>query len=364
MISVDKKLIPFKTYFQRQYNLSKLLNDIGNPQNKFEVVNIVGTNGKGSTAKFIYDNLVGKIANIGLFTSPAFLFHNERIKVNENFITDKQLKAIIKKYKKTFANYKLTFFEIWTFVAIIYFTHMNVEFAIIEAGIGGILDSTNVFQNQKAVCITTIDLDHTEVLGSKVENIIEQKIGIVKPNAKVFISNDNLKYKDIISMYCKNDIDYCKIFQGEQTYQKYNKGLAKELVEYLGYSFTSYLEPPLGRLTILNKNPLLLIDGCHNISGARELSKECKKIPNLTILFAAIKGKEQNEMIEVLEKSCDKLFVTTFKHFKSWDINKVDHPNRVKNWKKFLRKNKDKSILICGSLYFIPLIYKWFLRRK
>ncbi|WP_339034259.1 bifunctional folylpolyglutamate synthase/dihydrofolate synthase [Spiroplasma endosymbiont of Cantharis rufa] len=361
MISVEEKLIPSEIIFKKNYNLKKLLEDIGNPQNSFNVINVVGTNGKGSTSHFIFEGLKTKFKKVGLFTSPAFLNQNERIQYNGEMISDENLKRLLAKNKNLIKKYELTFFEIWTFIAILYFYELKIDIAVIEAGIGGLKDSTNVFEKQLAVCVTSLGLDHQEILGFTIKEIIYQKLCIAKKNVKIFLSQDNIKYKRIIKKVNNNTKVFAKKIIDPVYFQGFNKGLAFELLNYLGITINSFQYSPLGRYSILKKEPMLIIDGCHNYDAALKLSKQIEKIESLIILFGASEGKNYKKMLQIFKKGNRTIYLTEFEHEKSWKISKEDFKDFivVKDWKFFLSENKDKNILVCGSLYFIPLIYKW-----
>ncbi|WP_339020994.1 bifunctional folylpolyglutamate synthase/dihydrofolate synthase [Spiroplasma endosymbiont of Atherix ibis] len=362
MISVEEELIPSDIIFKKNYNLKKLLDDFGKPQNNFSVISIVGTNGKGSTSQFIFSGLKTKFKNVGLFISPAFIYQNERIQFNTEMISDNDLKRLLLDNEKVIKKYELTFFEIWTFIAILYFNEKKVDVAVIEAGIGGFKDSTNVFEKQLAVCVTSLGLDHQEILGPSIEEIIYQKLAIAKKNVKIFISADNLQYKKIIDKVNLNKKIYTKQIEDSIYYQSFNKGLALETLKYLDIPFASFSKSPLGRFTILKTDPLLILDGCHNYDGAVKLSKQIKDIDNLIILFGSSERKDQIKILEVFKKIKKEIFLTEFIHKKSWKIdkNKFKEFKIIDNWEVFLDNNKDKNILVCGSLYFIPLVYKWF----
>ncbi|ASP27833.1 folylpolyglutamate synthase [Spiroplasma corruscae] len=365
MIRVDESFIETKILFRKKYNLKKLLEDVGNPQNNIKVINVVGTNGKGSTSKFIYDGLRTKYQNVGLFISPAFIYQNERVQANGQYIDDESLKKIYEDNKKTFLEYELTFFEIWTFIAIVYFNAKGVEYAVIEAGIGGKLDCTNLFNNQVAVCLTSISFDHTELLGNTIEEIIDHKINITKLNNPVFISNDNIKYKKIINKYTSLNIVYTKKAKSNISYQKANVGLAKKVLDYLGIKVSTFI-PPIGRFTILREKPLLLIDGCHNIDGLMKFTKDAKKYKNFKLVYASSKDKDYLTSLNFLRKKFKNIYITEFNHQKSWIV-----PNELKgkytfidNWQSFLDKNIYNNIVVCGSLYFIPQVLEWYRSNK
>lgn len=364
MISVKENLITTDLLFKKNYNLKKLLAVRGNPQNTFQVINVVGTNGKGSTANYIYKNLVEHNYAVGLFFSPAFLYQNERIQVNGNYISDVDLKRILQAEAELIKEYELTFFEIWTYIAILYFLEKKVQIAVVEAGIGGIKDSTNCFANQLAVCLTAIGLDHIEVLGDSVEKIIANKIQIAKNDVKIFTSTNNQIYAELFKKHTTNEIIYCEDYQAEQSFQKYNKAIAREVLKLFKVDFDNNTTAPLGRCTILREQPRLIIDGCHNLNGAQALVESIKDLKSMTILLASSIGKEQNEMLDYLKSSCAELFVTSFDHPRAWNLDEVACENKVSDWKQFLKDNEQKDILVCGSLYFVPQVYEWIVGEK
>lgn len=362
MINVSEEIFNYKNSFQKKYNLKLLLSSINDPQNNFPVINVVGTNGKGSVTNYLSHGLQNKYERVGMFISPAFIYHNERIQINNEPIGDDDLKRILKESKSEIEKFELTFFEIWTLVAIKYFREQHVEVAVIEAGIGGRLDSTNVFENQLAVAITSIGFDHTEILGDTIEEIIFQKVGIAKPNSKVFIANDNEQHKTIFEkLLINNEINFTEKDSSVDGYQKINLGLAKTILNKLNVDTKGLMNvvPLLGRFTKLKENPLLIIDGCHNVDGINKMISSAKELnKNFSILFATSNQKNSDEMLEVLNENFKKVFVTEFDHFKSWKIPENFSGEKISDWKEFITNNKE-DLIICGSLYFIPLVYEF-----
>ncbi|AKX33725.1 folylpolyglutamate synthase [Spiroplasma litorale] len=361
MIKVDETFIETTLLFKKQYNLKKLLSNLGNPQNNIKVINVVGTNGKGSTSKYIYDGLRSKFKNIGLFISPAFLYQNERIQLNGNYINDEDLKKLYNDNKKIIKEYELTFFEIWMFLAVLYFNKFDIDYAVIEAGIGGRLDCTNLFENQVCVCLTSIGYDHTELLGNNIESIIEHKVGIIKPGRTLFVSSDNKKYKKIIKEKVNEKVVFAKKVKNKINYQRSNIGLAKKVLKWLDVKYNNYIAP-IGRYTYLNETPKFIIDGCHNIDGVKTVIKQIKKLNNPIVIYASSKEKDYFQILKVLKKNIKNLYITDFEHPKSWIIPKdlKSDYNYIGDWKIFLEKNIYNNIVVCGSLYFIPQVYEWY----
>jgi dihydrofolate synthase/folylpolyglutamate synthase len=361
VISVNENIFVYENIFKRKYNLSILLKEKNNLQNNFPVINVVGTNGKGSVSNYLSHGLKNKFEKVGLFISPAFLYHNERIQINNVPISDAELTRIIEDSKDEIKKYELSFFEIWTYIAIKYFSENKIDIAVIEAGIGGRLDSTKVFANQIAVAITSIGFDHTEILGDTVDEIIFQKCGIANPGTKVFIANDNLKYKNIFENNLKENIfEFAKTSNEVSGYQKINLGLAKRILDELQIENKNlFLTKPMnGRFTTLCENPKIIIDGCHNEDGISKMISNAKELnEDFTILFATSNKKDGARMTKQLQQHFEKVFVTSFDHVKSWEVPNELQEIEVKDWKKFVEETKD-NLIVCGSLYFIPQVYE------
>src|SRR5699024_1592785 len=159
-------------------------------------------------------------------------------------------------------------------IAFIYFNKNNIDIAVIEAGIGGMYDSTKHFSNQIAVVVTSIDLDHVEILGYDIKSIIEQKLGIINnKKAKIFLASDNIKYISNIKETLKHeDFVFADDYSKVSSYQKINSGLALKVLNYFGINENDFdiTKTPLGRFTILKKYPHLILDGSHNVDGIRK----------------------------------------------------------------------------------------------
>jgi dihydrofolate synthase/folylpolyglutamate synthase len=184
--------------------MRKALNIMGNPEKDFKAIHITGTNGKGSVAHTI-SKVLSKVKKVGLFTSPYVTRFNERLQINDEEIDDDILlnyiiwaKEFDEKYLKEYDD-NFSFFELLTLIMIKYFSDEKVDYAVIEVGIGGRLDSTNVIDADYAV-ITSIGLDHTKQLGDTLEKILKEKLEIAKENKKLFTAVDSL---------LKVILDYC-----------------------------------------------------------------------------------------------------------------------------------------------------------
>jgi dihydrofolate synthase/folylpolyglutamate synthase len=171
-------------------NIRKLLDILGNPQNKIKTIHIAGTNGKGTTCYLIAGILQNSGYNTGLFISPHLVRLNERISINSIEISDTELLYYIQKADKAANENKITvtYFDILTAAAFSFFNDKSVEIAVIETGLGGRLDSTNVILPELSI-ITDISMDHSHILGDTIEKITSEKCGIIKPGVPVITTN-------------------------------------------------------------------------------------------------------------------------------------------------------------------------------
>ena len=179
-----------------------ILELLGNQQDNYKIIHVAGTNGKGSTCRIINEILIEKFKNtdtkIGLFTSPHLFSYKERISVNNSLISDFILDELTNKIEELAKEHdiELTEFELITAVAFYYFYIKQIKYLVLEVGLGGEFDATNIIKKSISV-ITSIDLDHTERLGKTIKEIAKQKAGIIKPKSKVIVSKENKGFKTI-----------------------------------------------------------------------------------------------------------------------------------------------------------------------
>lgn len=326
--------------------------------NDLEVFSVVGTNGKGSAAYGLAQQLVQQHKQVGLFLSPAFLTHNERIRINNTLISDADLWACSDQYKHFWDKYQLTFFERWVFIMVWYFAKHNVKLAVIEAGIGGVNDTTSWFTNQKAVIVTSIGYDHTELLGKTIEEIITNKIRIChQQTTPVFLSSDNKKYQHYFTQY-----EYHFVWSECDSTETHmiNMSLVTTVCQYFHISVNKSLlhQKLLGRSTILRNNPLLMIDGAHNISAMQALIQSTRSMQNVKYIVGFAKHKDILAMISCLKNSKVDFRCTTFQHCYAWEQASYPHVKWVDKWEDFTKC--DYPVVFCGSLYFVPLVYDYF----
>lgn len=356
MISVNKEIFPKELIFKKNYRLKELLTkEFNNIENDIKVINVVGTNGKGSTTLMLSEGMKTQYEKVGMFISPAFLFHNERIQINNQCIKDEEIKNILNKYKDIIKKYELTYFEIWTLIGIIHFKNNNVKVAVIEAGIGGKLDSTNVFENQLAVALTSVSIDHINILGNKVEDIIDQKVGIWKGKSKIFVANSNRKYKDYFDQKGINFI-FAETSSSENIFDKDNQGLVECIFKNLNMKVNISKNKLLGRMTVLRSEPLLLIDGAHNIDALEKLAIAISQIDNPLIIIG-LSDLSKIQICKNIFKNYEYVFVN-FENEKSIDLSNEE--NFAKDWKETIKNNLTRNIIVTGSLYLLPLVVEEF----
>jgi dihydrofolate synthase/folylpolyglutamate synthase len=189
----------------------KLLEVCGNPQDNFESIHIAGTNGKGSTAAMIASILIKAGYSVGLYTSPHLIRFNERIRVNGVPISDESIVEFMSQYNSAINEIKSTFFEATTAMTFDYFNKKKVDIAIVETGLGGRLDSTNVIK-PKITVITSITADHTEILGDDLETIAFEKGGIIKNGVPLILSSQSKEVKNVLLEIAdrkNSNVTYC-----------------------------------------------------------------------------------------------------------------------------------------------------------
>lgn len=400
----------------------------GNPHLKLKVIHIGGTNGKGSTIAFLKNMLEKLGLRVGVFSSPYLIHYTDQISINGESIPEARLESLMVDYQSLLEGevstklQETTEFEIITALAYDYFASEQVDVAIMEVGMGGLLDSTNVCQ-PILTGITTIGLDHVALLGDTLEAIAEQKAGIIKqgiplvtgriaPEALVVIDaiaedkdaprlayGTDYQVRHQESVVTGEVFDYTSsLRQGRfQTgllglYQIENAGMTialldtfckedgRELVsnDLLGQALEETSWP--GRLEIVSRNPLMILDGAHNphainalLATLQERFADYRK----EILFTCIKTKALEDMLDLLGTMPDtELTLTHFSDSRATDESMLKEAAKSRNlsyqgWQEFLeqkltdKKEEKKTVrIVTGSLYFLSQVRAYLMERK
>ena len=308
-------------------NTLKLMDHLGKPQNSFKSVHVAGTNGKGSTSHMLASVLQEAGYKTGLYTSPHLKDFRERIKINGDKITEKAVVSFVSEHQSFFEATNLSFFEMTVGLAFDYFRKEKVDIAIIEVGLGGRLDSTNVITPEVSV-ITNIGLDHTQFLGDTLEKIAFEKAGILKPNTPVVIGETLPETKLVFQKISKINNSPITFVEEEQVvdyktdllgdYQKRNCtvaiktldilkkkswGISDEAIEQ-GLSSIVKNTGLLGRWQLLQSNPKVICDTAHNREGLILVLKQLKKeaFSKLHIVLGVVDDKNLKTVLPLFPK--------------------------------------------------------------
>ena len=304
---------------------------LNNPHKKFKSIHIAGTNGKGSVAHILASILQESGYKTALYTSPHLKDFRERIKINGEMIAEQEVIDFVSENKHLFEKLEMSFFEMTVALAFNYFAKKKVDIAIIECGLGGRLDSTNIINAELAI-ITNIGLDHTNLLGDTVEQIAAEKAGIIKENTPIIIGREQKECKQIFIdkvaaekakiYFTESENNYSSDLKG--IYQKENIATATMSVKQLsklgwnigekniknGLQKVMENTQLLGRWQILNDKPKVICDVGHNEDGIKQIVKQIKKIPyqNLHFVFGMVKDKNLSNILKLLPKKAKYYF--------------------------------------------------------
>ena len=301
-------------------NIIKACKILDNPQNKFKSIHIAGTNGKGSTAHMLASIFQEAGYKTGLYTSPHLKDFRERIKINGQLISKKDTLDFILKNKIQYEKIEMSFFEYTVAMAFDYFANENVDIAIIETGLGGRLDSTNIISPEISI-ITNIGYDHTNLLGNSLEEIAKEKAGIIKKNTPVIIGRKQKETEHIFKSeakeknspihFCKKNLNYSTDLKGE--YQKENLNTALQAMKILNLNINDgIISKGLnnvvkntglnGRWQTIAKKPLTICDTGHNEDGIKNNIKQLKKLKfnKLHFVFGTVNDKDLRKILRLL----------------------------------------------------------------
>ncbi|EEI86932.1 bifunctional protein FolC [Anaerococcus lactolyticus ATCC 51172] len=397
-------------------NIRKVMEAFDNPQDKIKTIHVAGTNGKGSTAKMLA-NVLSKKVKCGIFTSPYMVRINEEISINGVDISNEDFCNLMDRIRPVAEQcdeegYHITYFEFLTAMVYLYFYEQKVDVAVIEVGLGGSLDSTNIIKSPLASVICSISMDHMNVLGSTIEEIAANKAGIIKKNRPVFVypqtseeafrvikeksiaeqaqlftfKKDEINIKDFSDF--GNTFDF-KSYKDLQTslrgeHQIYNASLALMVLDYFKKDF-NLSEDDIkegiretynpGRVDLVSTNPRVLLDGSHNKESIDALLASLKKFDydKLIVGFSILKDKDHKDIIRKIAGLADELIITHIDdNPRALDTQIIDEEakayasdihvieNNKQAFEFSLKEAKDKDLVLwCGSLYLIGKILSY-----
>lgn len=423
--------------------IKELLKRLGNPQNELKVVHIAGTNGKGSIMTFIQNILMESGYKVGRYCSPAVFNEREIIRINDEYISEEQSADLLTRIKeKCDSMYSEglphpTSFEIETAEALMFFKEQNCDIALIECGMGGETDATNVFEKVLCSVIATISLDHTQFLGSTIEEITKVKSGIIKENCPVVMSKQIVEAESVIKKVCKqnnskliipteqdsenveidglttkvtykasNNKEYILNLQALGTYQIKNAKTAVEVALVLDKALTektnicdesdknngtgmknninnsgNTIEKNIkkgiektvwpGRMEVISKEPLIIIDGAHNPGAVLELRKTLDLYftnKRITFIMGVLSDKDFSKEAEIIADRAERIITITPNNSRGLDGHKLaetlvkyNHNVQVADSLKqaaeesidTIKENRADMILAFGSLSYL-----------
>lgn len=390
-----------------------MLEELGNPQDNLKAVHIVGTNGKGSTVNALQTIFSQAGYEVGTFTSPYIIDFKERISVNGRMISEEALldlvervKPVVERLPKETEHENATEFEIITVLMFLYFGQVHpVDIAFIEAGMGGLHDSTNLFSPLAVIC-PSIGLDHQAVLGNTHAEIAAEKAGVLKNGAPFIFATERDDVRAVFEKKAHEEraktYELGKDFTAKGTSHSFDFAYEEQKLENISLAMAGQHQVANASLVIMTSlllqkdypevtpdlikaalahaswlgrteflMPNLMIDGAHNNESVKvliDLLKSEYTDKDIELLFAAIDTKPIDSMLAQLESVGD-LTVTSFEYPNSVKLDK--YPDAYKqvsdfqNWiEEHVTANNDKLYVITGSLYFISQVRKWLLERK
>lgn len=391
------------------HNIIRLSDWLDNPQNKYRTIHIAGTNGKGSTSSFIAEILRACGYNVGLLTSPHLADFRERIRVNGKKITSEGLTQFVERFKPLIIRSEATFFEVTTALAFWYFAHKKVDWAVIETGLGGRLDATNIINPEVSV-ITNISLEHTNLLGRTIYKIAGEKAGIIKPRVPLVTGVENngndaaQRFREVCRekrspVYFHNPSDFGRSRRNGSDILNIKKGpfaglrapislagkhqvengflaaRAAAVLKSLGYPITrKAVKEGLacnywpGRFMTVRRNPTVIIDVAHNREGFEVLADTLKsRFPGrkFDFLIGMVEKKHGAECLKIVaplarsisttplltERSDDPYYLIS--HLRAGANHIRIFPDPVTAYKDLLENSSRSDILIIAGSHFL-----------
>ena len=365
----------------------------GNPQNDLKFIHVAGTNGKGSVCCYIRDVLMAHGYRTGMFTSPHLIHHFDRITIDGKWITKDEYQHILDACIDDIIELNLGMFEIALLIALLHFKKQKTDYVVLECGLGGRLDNTNVIPYPVISVITTIGSDHAALLGNRVQQVAFEKAGIIREHVPVCVGLVSRKARGVIASVANRKhapITFMKQVQvtGQNAfkydhdvyelssaafYQKENALLALRVLKSIGIDINDDATKQAlhesswkGRFEKVGTHPAIYLDGAHNKEGIEALVRNYSGLnrPVITV-FSALKDKPGRWMASKLSQVSDELIITSINNgrFDSMDSLSIDGAVMVADENQAVDQavklaGENGTVVICGSLYFISDIRK------
>lgn len=395
-------------------NIKQALHLVGDPQNSYETIHITGTNGKGSTTNFLANLLEGTGKKVGMFTSPFIKEFNERIQINHKYISNTDLLDDVNYLKDKIGDIPLAEFEFVTILGYFYFRG-RVDIAVIEAGIGAKHDKTNVITPELSI-ITSIDLDHEKLIGPTIQDIAREKSGIIKPNKPLITGHLHDSVRDIVEETAQQEksplfefgsdfgIKNFETHDFNLSFTYYDDKMTIDSISCQGFEKTTAMNAAIaictflnyqrnhhkiiskqtilnnldknhlpGRAQIVHQDPLILMDGAHNISAVYNLINSLTKNyenKDIIVLYAGMKDKDRHEIIDQLAPKVEHIYITKLDMARSaglgdYDLGAYSNVSFIENYRDELQKivsslRSEQILLITGSFYLVSDLENYF----
>ncbi len=388
-------------------NIKELLKRLGNPEKDLKCLHIAGTNGKGSIFAFLQEIMIENGLTVGRYVSPTIFDYLERFQINKNYMLKENFSELLTRVSEVIREMMQdgfsspTSFEIETAIAFLYFKEKNVDYVLVECGMGGRLDATNVLENPVVTVMASISYDHMQFLGESLEKIAGEKAGIIKPGSICVSYPQKPEVSKVLREYCakinatyvevdKNNIDVIEenieksdfSYKGEEysislmgKHQIYNASVAVEVAKRIFSFRRDSIDKGLkdtkwyGRMTKVCDRPYIFVDGAHNEKAWSMLSNTINKhFTNREIIYiiGVLKDKEYDKMVDILKDTMSYAIAITPDTPRGLDKNVLanlllvngvpaDTAEDCKDAisKAIFKADKEDVIMVCGSLSFI-----------
>ena len=374
-----------KNYEFKLDGIKAFLSHLDNPHSKLKIIHVGGTNGKGSTCSIISSILQESGYKIGAFTSPHIKDYRERIRIGKNFIEKHFVLQFIKDNRLKIETLGLTYFEISFAMAVYYFATKKVDYALVEVGLGGRLDATNVVDPVISV-ITNIGYDHKEFLGNSLEEIAIEKAGIIKYNVPVVVGEKKEKLQDLIKIeankksasiyFSRLNKEYKSDMSGPFIQKNISLALKALDILNLGIKENDILNGILNikkntkiysRWEFISKKPKIIFDSGHNISALKISLSELKN--SSKVVFGTLEKKDQIDIIKILPTNF-RYYFCPVKSDRSMSVYKIDNEASKMGLKYTIHENindalniaikdsdENDTVLVTGSTFLFSDLY-------